>query len=163
MAVFDWYVLLPILANFKEYWINVTKSRMHLSLSFFFNHVKRLGLILIIKQTILLSFTFYMFQGVRFGGCWSHSLCLLGALLASQLSGNHLYCLVNMKGGRNNKNSHLNSCIRICQWNAAHRTIEVRWNWETLLDVMCREPTASRNIYVVLLWGPNETALANST
>lgn len=32
VAVFDWYVLLLILANFKEYRINVTKSRMRLSL-----------------------------------------------------------------------------------------------------------------------------------
>ena len=104
-----------------------------------------------------------MFQGVHFGGCRRRSLCLLAALLTSQLSGNHPHCLVNMKGGKNNKNSHLNSCIRICQWNAAHRTIEVHWNRETLLDVMCRERTASRNIYVVLLWGPNEIALANST
>lgn len=31
MAVFDWYVLLPVLANFK-YWINATKARMCLSL-----------------------------------------------------------------------------------------------------------------------------------
>lgn len=156
MAVFDWYVLLLILANFKEYRINVTKSRMRLSL---------------ILSKLYKTLWIWYYQ-INHPAVLLHFKCSKG--FRSVAGGAHLCAFWNLpdlliigepslpshkhKGmGKNNKNAQLHFCSRICQWDAARVNIEVHRTQRC-----CYAWWAGSIFYTAFLWGRHATTLANS-